>query len=367
MREKLPLSSISPVQLATLLFAVSVGSAIVYIPNPLTAAAGNDAWMSLLLAYGFGIVVLTCVLYLYNKHDGMSLIGYSRRLIGNAMTIVIALPLIGMLLFAIPAVDAGIGNFLTTVMMDKTPPYVFNSISLIIAALTARAGIQVTARMFVLLVALLVIFSFAVLIIAIPLYDPERLLPLLDNGFKPVLHGFFIAGGFPFGEVALFSMILPFVNRKDAPAAIAKLYTAFTYTAVVLILSTLCTTMAFGAAAATYNYSLYRLASEIQVPEIFQRSEAVIAIALILGSYMKATILLLVLNQIIVQLFHLSNEQTLIYPITLICILLSLTLFNNPADFEQQVYVIWPFTVIAVGCSLIFLFAFITWIKNMTK
>jgi spore germination protein KB len=308
---KIPKSTISSTQLSVLLFTGSVGSAIVFIPNPLSEAAGNDAWISLLLASAFGMLVLAGVLYLHDQHDGISLIAYSRRLIGNSLTIAAAIPIMGMLFFAISAIDSGIGDFLTSNMMDKTPAYVFNSISLIIAALTARAGISVTARMFVILVFLMVSFLIAVLILAIPLYDPGRLLPLWGEDFRPVFHGFFISAGFPFGEVALFSMVLPFVNRNEDRPINKKLYAAFSFTSLILIISTMCTTMAFGTAAAHFKYSLYRLASEIQIPEIFQRIEAIIGMTLILGSYMKATIFLIILNQIIAQLLRLQDDRFL--------------------------------------------------------
>jgi spore germination protein KB len=360
-------STISPAQLATLLFAISSGSAIVYIPHPISDAAGNDAWLSLIIAYGFGVTVLACVLYLYHQHEGMSLVAYSRKLIGNILTVGVVILVIGMLLFAVSAIISSIGDFFTTIMMDRTPAYVFNSISMLLAALTARAGISVTARMFILNVLVMVIFTVAVLMLAIPIYNPGYLLPLLDSGIKPVLHGAFISAGFPFGEVALFSMLLPYVNRQKRATLNRNLYTAYTMTAILLLLSTLCTTMAFGAAAGYFKYSLYRIASEIQLIEIFQRIESVIGIALILGSYMKATLMLIILNQLFVQLFRLKDERLLIYPLALLCIFFSLTMFKTPSDFVEQVYVIWPFTVIAVGCTLIFMFTVLTWIRNLAQ
>jgi spore germination protein KB len=251
--------------------------------------------------------------------------------------------------------------------MDKSPAYAFNSISMIIACLTARAGISVTARMFVLLLFLLVSFSMGVIILALPIYDPGYLMPILEEGVRPLFHGVFISAGFPFGEVALFSMLLPYVNQKHIQKLHHKMYTAFSFTSLMLVFSTLCTTMAFGSAAGYFKYSLYRLARQIQYPEIVQRIESVISIALILGSYMKATLFLIILNQIIVQAFRLKDDRALFYPLTLVCIFLSLTMFQTPSDFDEQVYIIWPFTVLVVGCGFIFLYTLLTWIRSMKK
>jgi spore germination protein KB len=109
------------------------------------------------------------------------------------------------------------------------------------------------------------------------------------------------------------------------------------------------------------------LASEIHVGELLQRIEAIVGIALIIGSYMKASIFLFMLNQVVVKLLSMKDESVLIYPITLVCLFLSLTLFKDPSDFNDQIYVLWPFAIIFVGCSLIFLLAAISWITLRFK
>ncbi|WP_141500264.1 GerAB/ArcD/ProY family transporter [Paenibacillus luteus] len=356
-------STITITQLACLLSAYSIGSAIVFIPNPLTAAAGNDAWLCVILAYGFGMLVLACVLYLHGKHNGQNLIAYCRSLIGNPLTLLVSIPIVCMLFFAISAINSSIGDFFTTVMMDQTPPYVFHSIGIILAALTSRAGIKIAARMFLLLLVIMILFSISVILLAIPVYHPSYLLPFFDHGFKPVTHGFFIAAGFPFGEICFFSMLLPFAVSSYQQELNKKLYIAFSFTGFILLISTISATMAFGPAAGFLNYSLYRLAIEIHIAELFQRVEAVIGIALILGSYMKATLLLMILNYVFIELLRIKDDKILLYPLALICIFLSATMFKSPADFQEQVYLIWPFSVLAIGCMLIFSLTIITWIK----
>lgn len=350
-------------QLAILLVAMTTGSAIVYIPNPLTDIAGNSAWLSMLIAGLFGGLLTSCILYLYNANGRVSLIQYSRKLIGRLPTLLLTAPLIVLLFFAVPAITAGIGDFFTSIMMKETPAYVFNALSLATAALTARAGVQVTARMFVLLVIIMVSFSLIVILLAVPLYKLEYLLPLLPGGWKPVWHGAFLASGFPFGEMVFFSMLLPYATGKGT-APNKQVYWAIAVTTFVLLLSTFATLLAFGPASGFYKYSLYRLASEIQIADIIQRVESIIGIALILGSYMKDTLYLLILNQLIVQLLNLRNERALIYPITLACIWLSVSMFKNPAEFTVQVYEIWPFLVLLFGCCLIFLLTLVSLIKH---
>ncbi|MFC4597819.1 GerAB/ArcD/ProY family transporter [Cohnella hongkongensis] len=359
-------ASVNSFQLACMLVAFSAGSAIVYIPNPISEKAKNGAWLSMIPAFGFGLLILACILYLHGKHPGRSLIAYSRELIGGFLTSVAAVLLIAMCLFAVSAITAGIGDFFTTVMMKETPGYVFNSLSLYTAALTARSGIKVMARMFLLLITVMIVCAVAVIVLAIPDYRPEFLLPLLPHGWSPILHGTFIVAGFPFGEVFFFSMLLPFASARRKELG-RKLLLGFAVSGTLLMLSTLSTLMAFGPVAGTMKYSLFRLAGEIEIAEIIQRIEAVIGIALILGSYMKASIFLFIFNRVLAEWLRLDDDRILIFPTGLVCLMLSITMFENPASFVDQVYGIWPFTVIAVGGSYVVLLTFVTLLRTMMR
>lgn len=348
--------SISPNQLAIVTIAMTTGSAAVYIPSPVNEASGSDGWLAIVIAYMYGLLMLFLVLRLHRISGGGSLIDYSRKLAGRTVTIVLGIPLTGMLLFAVPAIVAGIGDFLTSIMMDQTPVYVFNAISLLIAGMTVRAGASVMIRMFVLLVFLMLLFAIGVILLSIPDFDVGNLFPMFEGGILPMLHGAYITGGFPFGEIILLSMLLPAVNRKELGQTAKPMYAAFSFSGAMLFISVLSTTLTYGPAASAYKFSFFRLASEIQIANIFQSLEIVVAITLLLGSFMKATLFLYILNRILVQLCGLRDEKAPVFPLSLLCILLSLTMYRDTGAFLSQVYVIWPFTIIAVGGGMIVLF-----------
>ncbi|MFC4302607.1 GerAB/ArcD/ProY family transporter [Cohnella boryungensis] len=356
-------NTVDGIQIAGLMIAYTTGSSIVFIPNPISEAAGNVSWLSTLLSFSFGLIVLFCTLYLYRVHQGQDLITYSRMLLGRFVSCLVAITVAGLLLFALPAVVAGIGDFLSNVMMTETPVYVFNSLSFFTIALTARAGLKDMARAFVLLVFIMLVIALLILLLALPLYKPAFFLPFLPDGIRPVLHGTFLSSGFPFGEIFLFAMIYPFFRPDKRSFSTKPMYIAYCISGTLLFLCVLCTSLTFGPATGYYKYSLYSLASEIHVAELLQRIEAIVGIALIIGSYMKASIFLFMLNQVVIKLLKIKDEAALIYPITLVSLFLSLTLFKDPSDFNDQIYVLWPFAIIFVGCSLIVLLAIISWFR----
>lgn len=190
------------------------------------------------------------------------------------------------LMILLAAVVGDIAEFFKSTMMRETPDYIFTSLTLLTAAVTVRAGIEVMARMCTLLIFIMFIFIAAVAFLDIPAYHPEYLRPLLPSGIKPVLHGAYIAWGFPYAEIVVFSMLLPFV-RKEQESLGKAMYAAPIFNGFALSSVIVLTIMALGPMSANVKFSVFVLARLIEVREIIERVEAVVSIVLIAGSYMK--------------------------------------------------------------------------------
>ncbi|MFP3122015.1 endospore germination permease [Ectobacillus funiculus] len=355
---------ISGWQLAVLFQTFLIGSAIINIPQPLIGVAKNAAWMSLLLASGVSFIALTCILYLHRKYPKLTFIEQTRKTVGNRIAVIIIVPFLSLPLILLPNMIVDIGSFFTNTMMIETPGYVFNAFILLTAAMTVRAGIEVMARMFTLLAFIMFVFVIIVLLLLIPHYHLEYLSPVLPNGFKPVLHGGYLATSFPFADVTLLSMILPFIDEESQGKIDKLMYLFLSITSITLIIVTICTTMVLGPLAGELKFSVFQLARLIQVTEGIERIESIIGIVLITSSYMKVTLVLFVLALGISQLLKLQNDQIMILPITWITLLLSLTMYENRAEFIENVSVIRPLMSFAVAIVPLVFITLLTLIKN---
>lgn len=233
---------------------------------------------------------------------------------------------------------------MNSTMMKYTPLYVFNSLIMLTAAMTVRAGIEVMTRMFVIFVYFLLFFTAFVLLLSIPNYHPEFLLPIFSDGFKQTLHGSYFLFGFPFSEVVVFTMLLKFTSKKTNHKLNKSLMLALLANGFLLIITTLNALMVFGPIAGEVKYSLFGISRLINIAEFLQRIESVIGISLIAGSYMKATIALYALNLMLSQLFKLKDDRILVFPISLSCFFLSLVMFTNESEFVEKVTKVWPMT-----------------------
>lgn len=234
--------------------------------------------------------------------------------------------------------------------------YAFTFLIFAISAVTVRAGLEVMARMFTLTMILTAISILFVLFIAIPDYNPSLLLPILPKGIKPMLHGAYLTFGFPYVEVFLFSMLLPFVNEGPTRKLAKTMMFALGTNIFVLCLSVLCAIMIFGNFAGEMPYVLFSLARIVEFQEIIQRIESIIGMSLILGSFMKTTITLYVLNLYLSQLFRLQNSQSLVMPLALMGFIMGLVTIDGATEWRRVVttiHPVWTFTAFIIPLLLL--------------
>lgn len=334
--------SISSFQFASLFLAGMTGSSIVLIPAPLAGAAKNGAWLSLLLSLGMGLLLLTCILYLRGKFPGMTFIGYSRHTVGRWLTFLIAIPYVCALLWQVAGIVINVSLFINSSLLRQTPAYAINFMFFLIIALTARAGFSAMARMFPVLLFVMYGLIISIWLMAAPQYHPEYLQPVMPDGIVPILHGAYIAYGFPYVEVVLYATILPLVRKNDERKIGKMMVTTLLIHGMTFVTSIVCTIMALGPLAGELKYSLYQLARLIFIGDFIERIESVIGISLVVGSYIKTTIFLYILVKILSELFSSQDNRTLSIPVGFICFLLSITMYFDELSFFNDIYVMWP-------------------------
>jgi len=356
--------TISAGQLAILYVSYMIGSSIINIPNPMIHFAGNMAWLSITVSALMGMLLLSLVLYLFRCYPDDEYTACLNRVYGRWIAGVFIVLLILMLFLMLAYIILDIGDFFTNTMMVETPMYVFNTLTIVVAAYTVYAGIEVMGRMFFLLMGSMMLAVVLIVFLAVPLTRTETLLPLFTEGIKPVLHGIYFSFGFPFGELFLFSVILPFVRKDSRRDAGKWLYAMTALSGFLLLIVILITVMTLGPLAGDRKFSLYAVARLIKVGNFIVGLEAIVGIALIAGSFTKATIVLFILNYVTVRFFKLDDDKLLLPAISFITFLLSMTMFRTEDEFSFAVQVGWPFIVMTVGIVPLMLAALITLLRR---
>jgi spore germination protein KB len=336
------LETVSIGQMAILYFAYVTGSAMIVIPGPIITMAFNAAWLSILISVAIGALLLQIMFYLHNKNPGLTFIAISIKTIGYWPTLILACLMLTMALHMASGIIIDVSAFMTSMMLPETPDYMFMGMLYLLAALLIRSGIEAMARMFSILVVVVIVFWAIVLILLIPQYHIDFLRPVFPEGIKPALLGAYLTTGFPYGEIVLFAMLLPLSNAKQAKPLKMAILWALLANAAVLIISTLCTIMELGPMATEKKFSVFVISQMIEVGNIIERVEAIIGMSLIAGSLMKATITLYAIQLIVTELFKLKNDRLLTNPICLAVYLLALTMPENARRWEELVLFVHP-------------------------
>ncbi|WP_217592498.1 GerAB/ArcD/ProY family transporter [Cohnella sp. GbtcB17] len=332
-------NAITPKQIAVLLFVFLTGSSIINIPAPLILLSGNEAWICLLAAAGLGMLLLIPLVGLARRFPGMDFVEYGSKLLTRPVAVALGLLLLMLQIHTVAGIVTDISMFLKSSMMRNTFFGYFTILTSLAVALTARVGVGRFAGMFGLLMISVMLFVVFNISLASPGVHPNFLLPILDEGVKPVLHGIYFIYGFPYGELALFCMLLPYVRFGDKDRIGAKMTLAVALNAASLLAVTLATVLVFGPIAGERKYSMFEVARTVYVTEIFERLEALMGYSMIVASFMKATIVLFTAHLTLNSVLKLPRDnRQLLFPLAFFTALISLA-----AGFRGEAY--WNFIV----------------------
>ncbi len=350
--------TITPNQLAVLLFVFLTGSSIINIPAPLISFSHNAAWISIFGAAMLGLLILIPIFRLARRYPGLNFIQYSSKLIGKPLALLLGLLMLTYQIHMAAAIVMDIAMFLKSSMMRDTEYTFFIILIFLAVSMTIRVGIGKFAGMFGLLILSVMVFVVINTSLAIPGYDLHLLLPVFDEGVKPLLHGIYFIYGFPYGEIALFSMIFPYVQLQASDRTGRKMVFAILLNAASLILVTVATILTFGPIAGERKYSMFEVARTIEITEIFQRLEALMGYSMIVASFMKATIAFFLSHITLNQILGLPKDnRQLIFPLALFCTIISISVgIRGEANWNfivSNIHPLWGITCATIPLLLV--------------
>jgi len=354
-------------QMGLLFFVYMTGAAIITIPEPLISKAGSGAWLSLLISGGLGLCILSCVLFLHSRYPDLTYVEYSRKIMGTWLTAVTSIFPLSFCFHQLTGIFLEVDLFMISSMMRETPLYAFSFLLYMAAALTVRAGLEVMARMFMLIMLLSTFVIVVTLLLAMGNYHPEYLRPVMPDGIKPVFRGAYFSFGFPYGQPFLFAMLLPFAGKSATGETSRSMIAALVLNIIALCVSVVCTSMVFGPLAGEITYSLYTAARTVEVQEIISRIESIIGMALISLSYMKASITLCYLSLFVSELLRLKDYRTIVIPVALLGFLNTLVGYDSLLEWGEIFGVINPVWVFLALLPLLMLTALALFKKGKTK
>ncbi|MEH6908462.1 GerAB/ArcD/ProY family transporter [Neobacillus drentensis] len=352
---------ISTTQLFVLIVLFEMGSAILV---GIASGAKQDAWIAILLGLAGGIVVFFIYYRLYMYYPDLPLSSYVQEITGKWIGRFIGVLYIVYFLYCASRVLRDFGELLSSTIYNSTPLLVINALMIITIIYAIHKGFEVLARvgeiffgivyMTALLGMLLIVFS--------GLIHLGNLLPILENGLKPVIKTFLTQTiTFPFGEMVVFTMLLPFLNDKKKVKIVCL---------GGMILSGINITITVGINISVLGVALFQRSTfpllmtvgRIQIADFIERLDVLFMLYLIIGGFFKISIFFYAAVAASADIFRIPNQRKIGFPLGMIVLFASVTIASNFAEHIKEglvvvpVYLHWPFQIIIPFMLLIIAF-----------
>jgi spore germination protein KB len=320
---------ISNYQLLLLTAVFVSGASSLIIPNLVASVAGRDLWLSIISAAIVGLLVVWVNIHLAELHPGKSFVEFTMQLLGKWIGGVVAVSLIIIELLAGTDVIWYVGDFFTTVYMTGSSRYYIHILFIAVLVIAVLYGLEVVARAAEVLFVLIFPLYILALLLLIPEYKIDNLLPIAENGAAPI-----VAGMFPLMNNAVFpiiclSMIFT-TNIKNIKAAKKSIFKGYFWGMFELFAGmTVCVLVVGGTLTGKLRYSLFTVTKEINVGVIFSRLEALIVIVWLVASFFAVYIYIYAGILGLSQVLKLKDYKKIVIPLLLIVTVYSGIVYEN--------------------------------------
>ncbi len=320
---------ISNHQLFALTGLASLGGSVIIATAPMTAAAGQDAWLGALVSAAYGAPLYVLYHHIGSRYPGMNLIGILRQILGKWLGTLIAslyVVFFGMLSYNIPWY---IMDFMGHVM-HETPQYAISLPFVVGCSVAVLYGVEVIARASEILIKFVTVIFFASIFMVLPNAKPDNILPVLEKGLVPVLKSsVFLSCYISFPMISLL-MVYP-LHIGDALGARKPLLKGFLWSNLIAFIVIAVSILVLGGMIASKSkYPTFLLLKEINIGDIFTRLEYFISVVWIVTQFVVCSLFFYSSVTGLAELFRLKDYRYIVPPFALFVFIMTGVVF--PSD-----------------------------------
>jgi len=327
--------------------SITVTGHLLFVPIVFDMA-GRDGWLSLLMAIIPGLLSALVLSILGVRASGKSLIELSCILMGKVIGKLAGLIYVGYFLL-IPAITLrALMNFMTEVFMQQAPSLIFGILFLSVCAYAVFMGLEAFLRVNEVLLPLLIIAGVLASSMSYPDKEYQNLLPIMEGGIAPVLHG-----SIPLialmAEIVVIGMVQPALNT---PAVLRKANMGAILIISALFVGPLTGPIAvFGVElAAKQIYPTYEQIKYIKLA-FLQNLQPLAVLLWLAGSFGKISLFYYASSLGAAQVFGLTNYRRLVIPVGLFILVLAVVAFPNIVVIRR--FISGSYAIISIGLGMI--------------
>lgn len=305
-------------------------------------AAKQDAWIAVIIAVLWGIILLLMFSRILSLFPGKDLFDILEILMGKFLGKILSILMIWFAFHDGSLVLRNLSAFTNILVFDNTPvavPMIFFSILLIWCL---KSGFEVFGRWSEFFIWVIIITFLTISLLSIPQMDISRLKPILGNGIVPILKGAFGSFSFPFGETVVFMMV--FSNIAKVKNYKKTFIIGLLIGGGLIILAVLRNILLLGSGTISRTYFPSTMAvSLIQLGELLERLEMLVAIIFLVCAFVKVCICVFAVCNGISKVFGLNDYKFIATPVILLMLNFSFIVYKSTMEMAFWAFNIWPY------------------------
>ncbi|PKG25355.1 GerAB/ArcD/ProY family transporter [Niallia nealsonii] len=328
-------AKVSVIQLFAMMFMFNMGTALVISYG---ISARKDAWFAILLSLAAGIILFFIYYLLFRQYPKLPLTSYSREIFGKYLGWMIGFLYILYFLHVSSKNIRELSDLLVSSTLQETPTLAIIIPLVLAICYVLYMGIEVLARTSEVFIVILFLFGIAgnFFVLVSGNVEFHNLRPFLEDGWKPILDTIFpYTITFPFGEMIVFTMLLPFLNKSKY---VKKVWLSAVISSGLILSWTVSLNIAVLGVEVTERATFPTLATvgKINLLDFVQRLDAIVVFTLLITVFFKASIYIYGTVAAIADLFGLKNHHRIIFPVGIIVIYLSMITSSNIPEHSEE-------------------------------
>lgn len=204
-------------------------------------------------------------------------------------------------------------NDMMGTLLEETPAVAIALPFLAVVVYAAHSGLEVVARLAVLVLPVVLMGFGVILVLALPLVDPGNLLPILDGGWGPVFRSASLIAAWWTG----FILLAPWVERERSQPACSCRPLLLGFGTVALLLTLLGGLLVgiFGLRLQVVTYPVFVLSRMVNISHLLTRFVSLAISPAFLGVFLMATLFLWGSSRAAADAFHLADNRPLLLPL----------------------------------------------------
>ncbi|MCM8709512.1 endospore germination permease [Clostridium sp. SYSU_GA19001] len=331
--------------------------------STLVVCSGGEAKKDMWLANIIGILLTFPIVLIYAKllsmFPGKDIFDISIMVLGRLLGRIVNILFIWFAIHLGALVLSNFSEFISIVGLQETPSVAPMACIMILSAWGVKAGIEVIGRWAEFFFSVLMIIIIFQELLCIQNINIVNILPVLEEGIKPVIKGALSAFAFPFAETVIFIMV--FSSLKDKKSPFKSYIVGLIIGGILLTVISFINTLVLGDYIISLNYfPSYAAIKTINITEFLQRLESVLAITFLIAGFIKISMCLLGASKGISKLFNFKDYRFIVVPIALIILNVEFLVYKNMMELNrwvEQVYFYYAFIFQVILPVVIFIVA----------